>query len=164
MQVKIGLFQDNDFKEYAAVLAQTWPRAASASEEIVRDRLKTLDEKGEQIWVAETGGRPVGFMLIYFENPPTPAELELEGEWLVVDWLDVHPNWQRKGLGTLLLKKAEKVAKKRNVSSIYTVTSVDDEKMLGFSEKNHFNKGKRIKDFWGAGTGDAFVLTKIVRT
>ena len=164
MQVKIRLYQDDDFKEYVAVLAQTWPRVGSESEEIVRERLKTLDEKGEQIWVAETGGRPAGFMLIYFENPPTPAEMELEGEWLVVDWLDVHPDFQRKGLGTLLLKKAEEIAKNRNVSSIYTVTSIDDEKMLGFSEKNHFKKGKRIKDFWGAGTGDAFLLTKTVRT
>jgi len=83
------------------------------------------------------------------ENPPTPAELELEGEWLVVDWLDVHPDFQSKGLGTLLLKKAEEVAKTRNVSSIYTVTSVDDERMLRLSEKNHFKMSKRIKDFWG---------------
>lgn len=164
MQVKIRLYQDNDFKEYAAVLAQTWPRAASDSEDIIRERLKTLDEKGEQIWVAEIRGKPSGFMLIYFENPPTPAELELEREWLVVDWLDVHPDFQRRGLGTLLLKKAEEVAKNRNVSFVYTVTSVDDEKMLGFSEKNHFKISKRIKDFWGAGTGDAFVLVKTVRT
>ena len=164
MQVKIRLYQDSDFKEYAAVLAQTWPRIGSDSEEIVRDRLKTLDEKGEQIWVAEVYGKATGFMLIYFENPPTPAELELKGEWLVIDWLDVHPDFQRKGFGTLLLKKAEEVAKNKNVSSIYTVTSVDDEKMLGFSEKNHLKLGKRIKDFWGAGTGDAFVLTKTART
>lgn len=164
MQVKIRLYGGADFKEYVAVLAKTWPRAASDSEDIVRDRLKTLDEKGEQIWVAEANGKATGFMLIYFEDPPTPAELELKGKWLVVDWLDVHPDFQRRGLGTLLLKKAEEIARNRHVSSVYTVTSVDDEKMLGFSEKNHLKISKRIKDFWGAGTGDAFVLTKTVRS
>jgi len=103
-------------------------------------------------------------MLIYFENPPSPPELELEGEWLVVDWLDIHPNFQRKGLGTMLLKKAEEVATNKNVAFVYTVTSVDNESMLKFSRKSHFKISKRVKDFWGRGTGDAFVLTKTVKT
>jgi ribosomal protein S18 acetylase RimI-like enzyme len=88
----------------------------------------------------------------------------LEYEWLVIDWFDVHPDFQRKGLGTLLLKKAEQTAQNKNVSSTYAVAAVDNEKMLNFSRKNGFKMSKRLKDFWGKGTGDAFLLTKTVRT
>ncbi len=62
------------------------------------------------------------------------------------------------------MKKAEQIAKRRNVSAIYAVTAVDNEKMLNFSRKNRLKIIKRMKDFWGKGTGDAFLLTKSVET
>ncbi len=164
MQVKIRRYKDCDFNDYVSILEKTWPQSHEDAKETIENRLKTLEDKGEQIWIAEIDGKAVGFILIYFENPPSPPELGLEGEWLVVDWFDVHPDFQRKGLGTLLLKKAEQIAKRRNVSAIYAVTAVDNEKMLNFSRKNRLKIIKRMKDFWGKGTGDAFLLTKSVET
>lgn len=35
--------------------------------------------------------------------------------------------------------------------------------MLRLSQKNQFKISKRVKDFWGRWTGDAFVLVKIVK-
>jgi GNAT superfamily N-acetyltransferase len=164
MRVEIRLYEDRDFNDYVSTLEKTWPLSREDAEATIIKRLETLNEKGEQIWTAEIDGRAVGFMLIYFENPPYPPELGLEGEWLVIDWFDVHPDFQRKGLGTLLLKKAEQTAQNKNVSSTYAVAAVDNEKMLNFSRKNGFKMSKRVKDFWGKGTGDAFLLTKTVRT
>ncbi|MGD8505971.1 MAG: GNAT family N-acetyltransferase [Candidatus Bathyarchaeota archaeon] len=164
MQIKVRGFEDRDFSDYVSVLEKTWPLSHGDAEETIRERLKTLSKKGEQIWTTEIDGKGVGFMLIYFENPPSPPELELEGEWLVIDWLDVHPDFQRRSSGTLLLKKAEQIAQSRNVFSIYTVTAVDNKKMLSFSRKNGFRVTKRTKDFWGIETGDAFLLTKTVET
>lgn len=164
MQIKIRRYEDRDFNEYVSILEKTWPLPRKDSEETVRKRLETLSERGEQIWAAEVNGKTVGFMLIYFENPPSSPELGLEGEWLVIDWFDVHPDFQHKGLGTLLLKRAEQIAQNKDVSSIYAVTSVDNEKMLNFSRKNGFKIIKRMKDFWGKGTGDAFLLTESVGT
>ena len=163
MHVKIRRYQQHDFNDYVAVLAKTWPMTSEDSEETLTERLKTPCGKYEQIWAAEADDKAVGFMLIYFENPPTPPELGLKGEWLVIDWLDVHPDFQRQGLGTLLLNKAEEIAKGQNVFSLYTVTSVSNSTMLSFSQKNGYQTSKRIKDFWGKGTGDAFVLTKTLR-
>jgi len=162
VQVKIRRYEDRDFNDYASVLEKTWPQSLKGAEGLIRKRLETLNEKGEQIWTAEIDGKAVGFMLIYFENPPCPPELGLEGEWLVIDWFDVHPDFQRKGLGTLLLKTAEQIAQNKNVSSIYTVIAVDNEKMINFSRKNGFKISKQMKDFWGRGTGNAFLLTKNV--
>ena len=164
VQGKIRRYEDHDFNDYVSTLEKTWPLSREDAEETIIKRLETLNEKGEQIWAVEIDGRAVGFMLIYFENPPCPPELGLEGEWLVIDWFDIHPDFQRKGLGALLLKTAEQIAQNKNVSSIYTVTAVDNEKMLNFSRKNGFKINKRMKDFWGRGTGDALLLTKAVET
>ena len=164
MQVMIRRYEGLDFNEYVSVLEKTWPLPREDAEETIRKRLETLNEKGEQIWTAEIDGKAVGFMLIYFENPPSPPELGLEGEWLVIDWFDVHPDFQRKGLGTLLLKRTEQIAQSNNVSAIYAVTAVDNKKMLNFSRKNGFKISKRMKDFWGKGAGDAFLLTETVGT
>lgn len=162
MQVKVRPYEDCDFNDYVFILEKTWPLLRKEAEETINKRLETLYQKGEQIWVTRINGKAIGFMLLYFESPPSPPELGLEGEWLVIDWFDVHPDFQRKGLGTLLLKKAEQVAQDKNVSSIYAVTAVDNEKMLSFSRKNGFKISKCMKDFWGKGTGDAFLLTKTV--
>jgi ribosomal protein S18 acetylase RimI-like enzyme len=155
-------YEDRDFNEYVSILEKTWPLSREDAEETVSKRLETLNKKGEQIWTAEIDGNAAGFMLIYFENPPSPPELGLEGEWLVIDWFDVHPDFQRKGLGTLLLKRAEQIAQNKNVSAIYLVTAVNNEKMLNFSQKNGFKISKCMKAFWGKGTEDAFLLTKTV--
>lgn len=105
---------------------KTWLQSLEDSEETIRRRLETLDEKGEQIWTAEVDGKAVAFMLIYFENPPCPPELELKDEWLVIDWFDVHPNFQRRGLGALLLKAAEQIALNKDVSWACTIAAVDN--------------------------------------
>lgn len=164
MQVEIRQYDGCDFNDYVSVLEKTWPLLRKDAEETVRRRIGTLDEKGEQVWTIEAEGKAVGFMLIYFENPPSPLKLGLEGKWLVIDWLDIHPEFQRRGLGTRLLKKAEQIARDRGVSTIYAVTAVGNEKMLNFSQKNGFKVSKRMKDFWGLGTGDAFLVTRIVGT
>lgn len=158
----IRKYKNRDFNCYVSVLEKTWPLSHEDAEKTIRKRLETLDKKNEQIWTAEIEGKAVGFMLIYFEDPPSPLELGLQGEWLVIDWLDVHPDFQRKGLGTLLLSRAERVAQDKSVSSVYTVTAVDNYLMLSFSRKNGFKKSRRMRDFWGEGKGDAFLLTKAV--
>ncbi len=164
MQAKARRYEDDDFNDYVSVLERTWPLSREDAEETIRKRLESLSEKNEQIWTAEIDRKAVGFMLIYTENPPCPPEFGLEGEWLVIDWLDIHPSFQRKGLGTLLLKTAEQSARDKSISSIYLVTAANNEKMLNFSRKNGFTIRKSMRDFWGKGTGDAFLLTKHIRT
>ncbi len=85
--------------------------------------------------------KAVGFMIL---TQNTDSSLE-------VDWLDVHPNFQRKGVGTLLVKKAEEVAKEKGFKFLSVHTHVENEKMIQFSIKNGFEIIERIRNFYGEG-------------
>lgn len=69
-----------------------------------------LGQPGVHLYIAEAGGRPVGFALMGFERddeyegPPPPPEVG-GGDWLAADVLAiaVMPSLQGKGLGRALL-------------------------------------------------------------
>jgi putative acetyltransferase len=61
-------------------------------------------------WVAEIGGRPVGF-----------ADLELDGH---IDMLFVHPDFQRRGVASALLEIVVSTAHERGLKRLYTESSI----------------------------------------
>jgi len=144
---KIRRYESRDFVDYAATLEKTstWERKAAAE---LKARLEKLTRR-EQVWVAEVGTRGVGFMIV---SPNKDSSLE-------VDWLDVHPDFQRTGIGTLLVEKAAKIAKAKKMKALSVHTWETNQKMLDFSAKNGFRVLERIKDFYGRGK-DALRLKK----
>ena len=66
---------------------------------------------------------------------------------LEVDWLDVHPDFQCMGIGTLLVEKAAKIAKAKKMNALSVHTSDTNQKMSSFSVKNGFQVFQRIKAF-----------------
>jgi ribosomal protein S18 acetylase RimI-like enzyme len=144
---KIRRYESRDFVDYAATLEKTstWERKAAAE---LKARLEKLTRR-EQVWVAEVGTRGVGFMIV---SPNNDGSLE-------VDWLDVHPDFQRTGIGTLLVEKAAKIAKAKKMKALSVHTWETNHKMLNFSAKNGFQVFERIKDFYGRGK-DALRLKK----
>jgi ribosomal protein S18 acetylase RimI-like enzyme len=95
----------------------------------------------EQVWVAEIESRAVGFMILV---PNKDGSLE-------IDWLDVHPDFQRMGIGASLVDKAAKVARKKKLEALSVHTWEKNKKMVGFTFKNRFEVYGRIKDFYGKG-------------
>jgi ribosomal protein S18 acetylase RimI-like enzyme len=144
---KIRRYESRDFVDYAATLEKTssWERKAAAE---LKARLEKLTRR-EQVWVAEVGTRGVGFMIV---SPNNDGSLE-------VDWLDVHPDFQRIGIGTLLVEKAAKIAKAKKMKALSVHTWETNQKMLDLSAKNGFQVFERIKDFYGRGK-DALRLRK----
>jgi ribosomal protein S18 acetylase RimI-like enzyme len=144
---RIRRYESRDFVDYAATLEKTssWERKAAAE---LKARLEKLTRR-EQVWVAEVGTRGVGFMIV---SPNNDGSLE-------VDWLDVHPDFQRTGIGTLLGEKAAKIAKAKKMKALSMHTWETNQKMLDFSAKNGFQVFERIKDFYGRGK-DALRLRK----
>lgn len=144
---KIRRYESRDFVDYAATLEKTstWERKAAAE---LKARLEKLKRR-EQVWVAEVGTRGVGFMIL---SPNNDGSLE-------VDWLDVHPDFQRTGIGTLLVEKAAKIAKAKKMKALSVHTWETNQKMLDFSAKNGFQVLERIKGFYGRGK-DALRLKK----
>lgn len=130
-------FEDRDFVDYALTLENTtsWKKKAGGE---LKARLERLRPQ-EQVWVADIGERAVGFMIL---SPNSDDSLEL-------DWLDVHPNFQRMGIGTLLLEKAENVAKSKNIEALSLHTGKTNKSMIDFAIKNRFEVFEKVKNFYG---------------
>jgi len=144
----IRRYEDKDFNDYVATLEKT----TSLGEETQSELEAMLNKVNkEHIWVAELNKKAVGFMIL---TQNTDGSLE-------VDWLDVHPDFQRKGIGTLLVKKACEVAKEKEFKILSVHTHEKNEKMMQFSIKNGFEMVERIRNFYGEGK-DALHLKKRV--
>ncbi|HDN27990.1 MAG TPA: GNAT family N-acetyltransferase [Thioploca sp.] len=66
--------------------------------------------KKYRVFVAETDGMIIGF-----------AEFELTGH---IDCFYVHHNWQRKGIGTSLIKRIEVAAQNKHVEQLFADVSI----------------------------------------
>ena len=135
--LKIRRYESRDFVDYVSTLEKTtkWKRHAA---ENLKARMEKLTRR-DQIWVAEIDYRAVGFMILVPNNDDS----------LEVDWLDIHPSFQRMGIGTLLVKKAVKIAKTKKTQALSVHTWPTNQVMLNFSFKNGFEIFERIKNFYG---------------
>jgi ribosomal protein S18 acetylase RimI-like enzyme len=134
---KIRRYEKRDFSDYVATLEKTTNWGKEAGEEL-ESRMSKLTQ-GDQVWVAELDAKAYGFMILTSNNDDS----------LEVDWLDVNPSVQRKGLGTLLLEKAEEIANAERIQALSVHTQVSNKQMIAFSLKNGFKASERIKDFYG---------------
>jgi len=137
--MKIRRYEERDFKAYAGTLEKTTSWGDEAEEELAA-RIQKMTEKDE-IWVAEADGKAVGFMIL---TPNDDGTLE-------IDWLDVHPEFQRKKVATHLVAKAEEVAKARKAETLSVHTWKENSKMLAFLERNGFELFQTIANFYGKG-------------
>ena len=137
--MKIRRYEERDFKAYAGTLEKTTSWGDEAEEELAA-RIQKMTEKDE-IWVAEADGKAVGFMIL---TPNDDGTLE-------IDWLDVHPEFQRKKVATHLVAKAEEVVKARKAETLSVHTWKENSKMLAFLERNGFELFQTIANFYGKG-------------
>ena len=137
--MKIRRYEERDFKAYAGTLEKTTSWGDEAEEELAA-RIQKMTEKDE-IWVAEADGKAVGFMILTSNDDGT----------LEIDWLDVHPEFQRKKVATHLVAKAEEVAKARKAETLSVHTWKENSKMLAFLERNGFELFQTIANFYGKG-------------
>jgi ribosomal protein S18 acetylase RimI-like enzyme len=137
--LKIRRYEERDFRAYVDTLEKTMNLGDEAEEELAA-RIQKMTEKDE-IWVAEADAKAVGFMILTPNNDGT----------LEVDWLDVHPDRQRKGIATNLVAKAEEIAKARKADALSVHTWMENKNMLAFLKKNGFELFETIADFYGKG-------------
>jgi ribosomal protein S18 acetylase RimI-like enzyme len=135
--LKIRRYESRDFVDYVSTLEKTTKWKRHAREEL-KARIEKLTRR-DQIWVAEIDYRAIGFMILV---PNKDDSLE-------VDWLDIHPDFQRMGIGMLLVEKATKIAKTKRLQALSVHTWPTNQEMLNFSFKNGFEIFERIKDFYG---------------
>jgi len=155
-------YLDKDFDDYADTLLRTWPcKDIREARENVATAVKRVKESGkEEIWAAEVKGRAVGFMLLGFTKVWGHKGEAFEEEAVGIDWFDVHPDFQRKGVGAELLRKAEERGRERGIQRLFMHTAVKNLAMINFASKNGLKFAEYLKEFWGKGTGDTFLLVK----
>ena len=137
--LRIRRYEERDFRAYVGTLEETTSWGDEAGEELAA-RIQKMTEKDE-IWVAEADGKAVGFMIL---TPNDDGTLE-------IDWLDVHPDFQRKGVATNLVAKAAEIAKTRKVEALSVHTWKENSKMLAFLKKNGFELFETRANFYGKG-------------
>jgi ribosomal protein S18 acetylase RimI-like enzyme len=144
----------SDFEAYARTLLLTLPcENLEEAREEAHSIMKRLTEDVRELWVAEVGGSSAGFMLLEFELMNKNAE---------IDWFDIHPDYQRKGVGTILVQKAEKRALVYHCQTITLHTAASNVRMQEFAKKNGFEEIKRLPKFWGEGTEEAYLFSRNV--
>ena len=158
----IRLYLDRDFDDYADTLLKTWPceNIAEARENVAMAVKKVKENENEELWVVEMEERAVGFMLLEFTKVWGHAGEAFQEKSLCIDWFDVHPDSQDRGIGRELLQKAEDRGRAKGIKLLFTHTSVHNLAMINFASRNGFRFNKYLEDFWGERTGDTFLLTK----
>ena len=74
--------------------------------------------------------------------------------------LIVHPDFQNRGIGRALLRRAEERGGEKGLHKVFMHTSVKNLGMMNFASRNGFTFAKYLTEFWGQGTGDAFLLVR----
>jgi len=121
---------------------------------------RVKDSENEEIWVAEVEGGAVGFILLGFTKVWGHMGEAFDEEAVGVNWFDVHPDFQNRGIGGALLRKAEERGREKGLHKVFMHTSVKNLSMINFASRNGFTFAKYLTEFWGQGTGDAFLLVK----
>jgi len=159
-RLSIRPYLDRDFDDYAQTLLRTLPcKNMNEARENVEIILKRVKER-EELWVAVLDEQAVGFALLDFTSVWGRNGESYEDEGVCVDWLDVHPAFQRKGIGLALIRKAEERGRERLLSRIFMHTSVDNAAMLCLSEKSAFSVARRLVLRWGDTDKDGVLLEK----
>ncbi len=135
----------NQFPEYSAKVKNYFLKRHYTKSYLKRCvKNKTLD-----IIIALNGREPVGYLIT---NIPY-------GGVSYIIWLAVKNSFQKRGIGSLLLKKYEFVAKRRGIHKIHLWTS---KRNLKFYKKNGYNLvGFIPKNYFGV---DDWLFYKTIRS
>jgi ribosomal protein S18 acetylase RimI-like enzyme len=92
------------------------------------------------IWVAVEGKRQVGFVTV---RP--------EGGGLHLIWIDVHPDQERRGIGSALLNEVIQAGKDLGLGPIICEVWDENEKALNFYDKHGFRRYRWMEDYYKNG-------------
>lgn len=130
-------------RRLAASTGFFYPAEVDVAGELVTERLAKGEESGYYFTICEAGGKLIGFA-IYGPIPCTAHSFDLY-------WIAVSPEYQGKGLGRVLIQKAEKLIKDAGGRRIYIETS-DRPQYAGTREfylRCGYERAALLEDFYG---------------
>lgn len=125
------------------------------AEELVTERLTRGISSGYEFLFAEKLGRVIGYVA-YGKIDGTQCSFDLY-------WIAVHHNFQRQGLGKILLAATENILARRGGARIYLETSGRDQyaPTRAFYERSAYLAEARLADFYAPGD-DKCIYVKVV--
>jgi ribosomal protein S18 acetylase RimI-like enzyme len=96
--------------------------------------------------------------IIYAQQENPVNSKEGEEKWVIII-AGIDPKYTGQGVGSLLLKDLESLAKQKQVKKLFTFTNKDDEQVIHFYRKNGYEDAGWIKDYqYGNGNSAVFLL------
>ncbi|MDS3859347.1 GNAT family N-acetyltransferase [Thermosynechococcaceae cyanobacterium BACA0444] len=120
------------------------------------DQYFSNDSQSQNLWLTDYDHGPVGVAY-------AGAEPMTHGTWNLY-LIAIHPNYQKQGRGSMLLKYIEKVLAERGERVLLVETSGTDEfqYVRAFYRNNGYEEEARIRDFYADGV-DKVVFRKVLR-
>jgi len=100
------------------------------------------------IWIAVEGEAKVGFITV---RP--------EGGMVHIIWLDVHPDFERRGIGSALLEKVIEIGKSYGLGPLICEVWAENEKAMAFYDKHGFRRYRWMENYYKNGL-DAWQIMK----
>ncbi|XEC93822.1 GNAT family N-acetyltransferase [Paenibacillus tarimensis] len=132
-------------------------------EQWLRRRIKSFYARGAMYYACHDckDDEMYGIVAVLHEEPPEgiPA-LGARSEVLQIG---VNRHGRRKGIGSILLKHAEEVVKKRGAHCLLMMTYAEDDDVIAFYGKNGYVPVAALPDVYGPGLEGNVFLRKILR-
>lgn len=138
MNFSIHEYNNKDKILLVELLRINTPAYFSPKEE--KDFIHYLEKEREHYYVVESGNTIIGCGGINFADHPGLAK---------ISWDNIHPDFQKKGIASQLLKfRIEKIKSLNPSAQIMVRTS---QHAYTFYQKNNFTLKEVIKDYWANG-------------
>ena len=134
--MRIRKARSGDVKRCAEIERQLWPHYAKYTSHELR---KQVNDRDFIFLICEEKGKTIGFLT---------AAIELWNNTVFVQRMEVTKEHQRKGVGSMLLKEVERMARKQKRLALRLDTGTLYHYQQDFYKKNGFRITGYIKDFY----------------
>lgn len=145
MAVRLRPYQPTDLAALVAIDRACFPRGIAYSRRVLQEFLGAEDAHSI---LAEDEGQVIGFIV---------TEAQVAQAHIIT--LDVLPAYQRRGVGTLLLKAAEQQLTRRGIESITLETATNNEPAIAFWKEHGYVPYGKANDYYAPGV-DACLMHK----
>jgi len=129
------------------------PTGRAWSEKLVEEMMSdVLKEQPDGVFVAEIGGKVVGFAIVVYRS------------WfniVYLDYIQVKTEWINKGIGHKLIEKCINWTKEKGARIIYTETGKNNERAIRFYKKHGFQITGYITDYYQEGSDAVILVSKL---
>lgn len=137
-------------------------RSNPEHEQWLRRRIGTHYRRGAKFYgYQDEAGAAAGIVVMLHEE--APAGIDALGARAEVLDIGVSKQHRRKGMGSILLKHAEDVARSRGAYCLFMMTYAEDYDVIAFYGKNGFVPVATIPDVFGPDLEGTAVLRKVLR-